>query len=412
MSRIAVLAGPYPVDDELGGIGLRLWEISQVLADSGHQVTICAPRASDFTHPGVAVVVGGEEEAASSSDAVVTTDLPDTRLLLHAYARGTLLVAENAPPIEHLHYDSFAGPDAEALYRDTVARWRLQLLLADHLLVRSEAERASTLGALVAAGRMSALHHRAGADLADLVSMVPIGHNRHSRRAADAAPAREGVACELLWNGGVWDYCHPGPVLHALAADRASRLTLQLLYTPSPGRLEPLRAAAAELGVEDRLTWADEPVPHRARDAWVKAARALVITGERTAENMTCHRLRLRDAALYRLPVVVDGYGATGDLVAALGIGPVVDPHHPQALAAALRRAAADGPARSRYLTALDDARGPHGRFALERHLAPLLALLAAGRRAPDRTSRRHQDNIHDLLDRHPGLLQQAPAVI
>ncbi|MFB7781423.1 hypothetical protein ACFC1D_01760 [Streptomyces vinaceus] len=413
MSRIGILAGPYPVDDQLGGIGLRLWEIAQVLGDAGHEVTISAPRASGFTHPGITVVADRAQEVAASSDALITTDLPDTAVLLTAYERGTLLVAENAPPIEHLHFESLAGPDADALYRDTVARWRLQLLLADHLLVRSEAERASTLGALVAAGRMSALHHRAGADLAGLVSLMPIGYNRHSLHAADGAAVREEGACELLWNGGVWDYCHPAPVLHALAADRTNGFTLRLLYAPPPGRLEPLLAQAAELGVEDRLLLPDAPVAHRARDGWVKAARAVVITGGRTAENMTCHRLRLRDSALYRLPVVVDGYGATGDVVAALGIGPVIDPDHPQALAAALRRAVTDSPDRERYLDALDRARSPRrGRFAMERHLNPLLALLESGRRAPDRTDRHHQDTIHTLLTQHPGLREQAPAVI
>ncbi|MFI2415101.1 hypothetical protein [Streptomyces sp. NPDC018947] len=415
MSRIGILAGPYPVDDQLGGIGLRLWEMAQALADAGHRVTVCAPYASDFTHPGVTVVAGGEKETVAASDAVITTDLPDTRLLLDAYERGTLLIAENAPPIEHLHFDAFTGPGAEveALYRDTVARWRLQLLLADHLLVRSEAERASTLGALVAAGRMSALHHRAGADLADLVSLVPIGYNRHSLHTADTAAAVKDGACELLWNGGVWDYCRPDPVLQALAADPTSAFRLRLLYAPPPGRLEGLLAAADDLGVAERVLLPEEPVAHRARDGWVKAARAVVITGERTAENMTCHRLRLRDSALYRLPVVVDGYGATGDLVAALGIGPVIDPNHPQALAAALRHAVADGPERDRYLAALDTARSPHrGRFALERHLAPLLSLLESGHRAPDRTDRHHQAAIHTLLTCHPGLREQAPAVI
>ncbi|MEE1744069.1 hypothetical protein [Streptomyces sp. JV184] len=413
MSRIGILAGPYPVDDQLGGIGLRLWEIAQVLADAGHQVTICAPRASDFSHPGVSIVAGREEEVAASSDAVVTTDLPNAQVLLAAYEHGTFLVAENAPPIEHLHFDSFAGPDADALYRDTVARWRLQLLLSDHLLVRSEAERASTLGALVAAGRMSAAHHRVGADLASLVSLVPIGYNRHSLRTADTAAARTGAECELLWNGGVWDYCRPDPVLHALAADPTSAFRLRLLYAPPPDRLEGLLARADDLGMADRVLLPEAPVAHRARDGWVKAARAVVITGERTAENMTCHRLRLRDAALYRLPVVVDGYGATGDLVAALGIGPVVDPNYPQALAAALRHAACDGPERDGYLDALDTARSPRrGRFALERHLAPLLGLLESGHRAPDRTDRHHQDAIHTLLTCHPGLREQAPAVI
>jgi glycosyltransferase involved in cell wall biosynthesis len=135
----------------------------------------------------------------------------------------------------------------------------------------------------------------------------------------------------------------------------------------------------------------------------------VVITGERTAENMTCHRLRLRDAALYRLPVVADHYGATGDVVATLGIGPVVDPADPPALAAALQDALTDGPARSRYLAALDRARA---RFGLERHLRPLLQLLKNGAAAPDRGDPAHRHAVSELLAQHPALTQQPPALI
>ncbi|MFF1678426.1 hypothetical protein ACFVYG_20605 [Streptomyces sp. NPDC058256] len=410
MSRsIGILSGPYRVDDQLGGIGLRLWEIAQVLADAGHHVTVAAPHPSDFAHPGVRIIADRENEVLDSCDVLLTTDLPDTRLLLKAYEQGTLIVAENAPPIEHLHFDTLAGPDAQSLYEDTVARWRLQLLLADHLLIRSEAERASTLGALVATSRMSAAHHHTDRGLSHLVSLVPIGYNQHSLAAATKAPRVEDGVCDLLWNGGIWDYCHPAPVLAALTHLRDPAPTLRLLYEPSPPRRAALQEQAEELKVADRVLWPSGPIPHRGRDGWLKAARALVITGERTAENMTCHRLRLRDAALYRLPVVTDGYGATGDLVRGLGIGPVVDPADPEALAAALHQATSDGPARTQYLTALA---GAQDRFTLEQHLTGLLDLLDVGRPAPDRGQSRHRNTIRDLLDQHPALRQQPPAII
>ncbi|WP_026151097.1 glycosyltransferase [Streptomyces prunicolor] len=408
MSRhIAILSGPYRVDDRLGGIGLRLWEIAQVLADAGHRVTIAAPYPSDFAHPGVRIVTGAESEVLDACDVVFTTDLPDTRLLLKAYERGALIVAENAPPIEHLHFDALAGPEAQDLYEDTVARWRLQLMLADHLLVRSEAELASTLGALVATGRMSAAHHRTDPGLSHLVSLVPIGYNRHSLATAAVSPQVAAGACDLLWNGGVWDYCHPSPVLDALAHLRENAPTLRLLYAPDEVRGAALEERAEDLHVADRVLWPTTAVAHRDRDGWVKAARALVITGERTAENMTCHRLRLRDAGLYRLPVVSDGYGATGHLVRALGIGPVVDPADTAALAAALRQATTEGPARTQYLASLAAVQD---RFTLEHHLIGLLEFLEVGRPAPDRSA--HRAAIQDLLAQRPALRHQSPAVI
>ncbi|MBV9025424.1 MAG: hypothetical protein JO362_16900 [Streptomycetaceae bacterium] len=297
--RIGILCGPYRVDDQLGGIGLRLWEIAQVLGDAGHQVTLAAPCPSDFTHPRVRILAGRDSEVLAASDVLLTTDLPDTRLLLQAYEQGVLIVAENAPPIEHLHFDtlSSAGAEAQYLYRDTVARWRLQLMLADHLLVRSEAERASTLGALVATGRMSAVHHQRNAALGHLISLVPIGFNQHSLTTAHQAQPVKAGACDVLWNGGVWDYCHPAPVLAALAHLGPNAPTLRLLYEPAPARRAALQQSADELGVADRVLWPTGPIPHQGRDGWVKAARAVVITGERTAENMTCHQAKAKDAA-------------------------------------------------------------------------------------------------------------------
>ncbi|MEV7928551.1 hypothetical protein [Kitasatospora sp. NPDC088779] len=407
MSRVLVHTGPYPVDEQLGGIGLRLWETAQLLADAGHPVTLALPRPSPFGHPGITVTARPWQDLLDGADAVLTTDLPDTRLLLAARTRGLLQVVENAPPIEHLHYERLAAADGQALYEDTVARWRLQLLLADHLLVRSEAERASTLGALVAAGRLSAAHHRAGPSLEHLISLLPIGFNAYSRAAADAAGPGE-AAVDVVWSGGAWDYCHPALLLpalaHALALGRP--LTLRMLYEPG----EAFRHQVRALGLDDLVRLPAGPLHHTDRDRLLNSARCLAITGARTAENATCHRLRLRDAALYRLPVVVDPHGATGEVVAALGIGALADPADPKALADALITATGDGPVRTGYLHRLDTARTD--RFRLENHLGPLLNLLNQGRPAPDREHGAHHAAIQHLLDNHPQLTHTAPDVI
>ncbi|MBD0692476.1 hypothetical protein [Streptomyces sp. CBMA123] len=405
MTTVLFHAGPYPVDDGLGGIGLRLWESAQVLADAGHRVTIAAPRPSGFTHEGVTVTTRSWGELLAGHRVLVTTDLPDTRLLLAAHAAGLLLVAENAPPIEHLHYDALAGPDGQDLYADTVARWRLQLMLADHFLVRSEAERASTLGALVATGRLSAIHHRAGPALDHLLSLVPLGYNRHSAQATAEAPI--GPPVDIVWSGGAWEYCHPSPLLPALLHARGlgRELTLRLLYEPGPA----FRAQVHALQLEGQVQLPEGPLRHRDRDRMLNGARALAITGSRTAENQTCHRLRLRDTALYRLPVVADPYGSTGEAVAALGIGVVADPADPKALAVALLAATDDGPARTGHLAALDLA-AP--RFDLERHLQPLLHLIAEGRPAPDRDDPAHRAAVARLLADTPALTTSSPAII
>lgn len=407
--RTTVFCGPYPVDEHLGGTGLRMWELAQALADDGADVTLVVPRPSSFTWPGITVTEFAEDswpEQVASADTVITTDLPDTRLLLHAYHCGVLTVVENAPPIEHLHYAEMrAAADPQALYDELADRYRLQLLVADHLLVRSAPERASTLGALVATGRLGWLHHRQSPAMRHLITLLPVGYSRNARRhAAEAVP---GGPVDLAWNGGVWDYCEPSPLWPALALlrDEGRPLTLRLLYPPPPGARDAIDTAIRQHGLEGLVEVPDSAVPHHERDGLLLSARAVVCTGKDGAETQTCHRLRLRDAFLYRLPVVIDHYGASADLVAQHHIGAVADPRDPRAIAGALAAGARDGTARDGFLAALDAVRD---QFTFEASMGGLRDFLAAGRHAPDIGTRRHKEAVADLLSRRP-LLADAP---
>jgi hypothetical protein len=407
--RITVFCGPYPVDEHLGGTGLRMWELAQVLAGDGADVTLVVPRPSTFTWPGVTITTFTEDAwpgLIAGADAVITTDLPDTRLLLHAYHCGVLTIVENAPPIEHLHYAELrSAPDPQALYDELADRYRLQLLVADHLLVRSSPERASTLGALVATGRLGWLHHRQSPAMTHLITLLPVGYNQHAdSRAAAIAP---GTRADLAWNGGIWDYCEPSPLWPALALlrDAGQPLSLRLLYPPPPHARDAITTAVSEHRLDGLVDVPDDPVPHHQRDGLLLAARAIVCTGRDGAETQTCHRLRLRDAFLYRLPIVIDHYGASADLVAQHHIGTAADPRDTPALAAALAAAARDGATRHGFLAALEHARG---RFTVEASMAGLRDFVSAGRHAPDIGTRRHKEALADLLNRRP-LLADAP---
>jgi len=407
--KISVFCGPYPADERMGGTGLRMWELAQALAGDGAHVTLIAPRPSPFTWPGITVTTFGEDTwpgLIASADAVVTTDLPDTRLLLHAYHCGVLTVAENAPPIEHLHYAGLQGaPDPQALYDELLDRYRLQLLLADHLLVRSPAERAATLGALAATGRLGWLHHSRSPALAHLISLLPVGFNHPSaQHAATAEPAQP---ADLAWNGGIWDYCEPSPLWPALARLRDDRkpLSLRLLYPPPPHTRATVMAAVSRYGLGALVEVPETSVGHHQRDGLLISARAIACTGRDGAETQTCHRLRLRDAFLYQLPVIIDHHGASADLVTRYRIGTAVDPADTLALAVALKAAATDGPARDGYLNALAAARD---RFTYESNMTGLRAFLAASRHAPDIGTRQHTEAVADLMARRP-LLAEPP---
>ncbi len=57
----------------------------------------------------------------------------------------------------------------------------------------------------------------------------------------------------------------------------------------------------------------------------ILSSKAFICIGRDYIENYTCHRLRLRDVFLYNKPIIVDGYGATANIVKYYNIGVVVN---------------------------------------------------------------------------------------
>lgn len=411
--RLVLFAAPYRVDEYLGGIGLRVWELAQVLAAEGITVTIAAAPpsgAAGLSWPGVGVVACAEETwpaLIEDCDAVFTTDLPDPRVLLAAHRAERLIITENAVPYEHLHYARLrAAPDPEACYREILDVFGLQVLLTDHFIVRSEPERVGLLAALAASGRLTCAHHAISATLSHLISTLPVGFNRFSDDRAAAARAVV-PPVDFLWNGGIWDYLDPAAALDGLARLRADgfRPTLRFLYPPPPDipAAAQLTVRARELDLADQVQIGDAAVPHSVRDGYVKAARVILCLGKDGIENQTCHRLRLRDALLYGIPVLIDDRGASGTWVQATGIGRAVNPADTPALAEAMHALAADGPVRRAFIDAIDARRG---RWTYESNLTGLLHFLDAGRRAPDAGSPWQTRTLDDLVSARPFLIQ------
>uniref|UniRef100_UPI002AD3DE04 hypothetical protein n=1 Tax=Frankia sp. Cr1 TaxID=3073931 RepID=UPI002AD3DE04 len=239
--NVVIFSGPYPVGEQMGGVGLRLWELAQTVAGAGVGVALVTPTGCDLTCPGVEAMVFAEErwpDLIDAADAVVTTDLPDSRLLLYAHAAGRLLVTENAVPIEHLGYDGVRRAcDPDEAYADLRDRYLLQTWLSDHFLVRSPVERATTIAVLAAAGRLGYLHYITGPTLPDLISLLPVGFTDDAAARADRARVTV-EETELVWSGGIWEYFDAGVLLHALVLlrDGGTTVRVRFCYPPPPGQ--------------------------------------------------------------------------------------------------------------------------------------------------------------------------------
>jgi hypothetical protein len=67
----------------------------------------------------------------------------------------------------------------------------------------------------------------------------------------------------------------------------------------------------------------DGALKHQYRDKVIDRSAALIFMGRPGIENETCVRLRLRDTLLYRRPLIVDSFGASGQYVLQRKIGVV-----------------------------------------------------------------------------------------
>lgn len=329
-------AGTSSVDArEVGGIGLRVCELAETLAQH-HDVTVVAEPCDDPVPVGGARLVGPEQwrRAVAQADVVMFFDGSSTERLDDARRSGALVVVENAPPIEQLEYPSVRrSPDPVATHRAILDTYAAQLAAGDHFLCRSRIERITLVANLCLAGRLRGDDIDTSRTLEHRVSVVPIGYGASAAASADALPRTLGP--DLLWTGGLWSYFDPLALVEALAVarDQGQVITTCFMYgkpgTDTAQTLRALHAEVAEKGLNSSVTILDDPPSHHERDRLIRSAGALVAIARPGIENDTCVRLRIRDSRLHGIPLVCDGFGATAVEAVADGIGVPVDPRDP-----------------------------------------------------------------------------------
>jgi hypothetical protein len=416
--RLTLFTGPYPVGETMGGIGLRCWELACALAEAGIDVNLVGPPGSDsaWSHGRVRVTVFDEDTwpaAVETSDAVMTGAEADPRVILHAHRTRRMLIAETAVPVEQLDYDRLRNaPDPADAYQEVMDQYLLQTVTADHLIARSDVERAGLYATLATLGRLNPAEHTRSRTLDHLLSLVPIGfgaradaHLTTTTTAAAAASPVETV--DFCWSGGIWDFYDTEALCRATALLRDEGLPVRtrFLYVPPAGQDIPeaacLARAVDEYGLHDLIRLPIGPLRHSDRDALLLATRTLICLGRPGAENQLCHRLRLRDALLYRIPVVVDSHGASGDWVRRLGIGLAADPRDVRHLADAMAALTGNSPHHAACRRAIERERPHH---QVEKNIGPLLRTLTEGRPAAGAERRARDAAVRALVARRPAL--------
>jgi len=241
-----------------------------------------------------------------------------------------------------------------------IVRWtNAQIALADFVVCPGEAQRDQWLGAMNAAGVLTAEMSRRNPDCRDYIDVMPFGlpeatPQADGRPLRDAFPAIMPEDFVFLWSSKILAWQDPTTLLNAMACLRDRAPTIKLVFLgvgrrPSTERVDWFDPAAARtrqaFETADRLSltgntvfFFEDRVPYCDLGRYYRDADAAVATYPRSLETHFCIGSRLYDYLWAGLPMVISGLAAQAEFVERQGLGIVVPPEEVEALAEALLR--------------------------------------------------------------------------
>ncbi len=342
------------------GVGTRFRALAEVLAGSGHDVTLAVPNDPAEC----AVGVSGVRVARADPDRLGELADGHDWVLLHGHLGNHYLSQRDDLPVvvdlydpflvENLHYHRDLGL---APYRNDHATWRLQMSRGDLFLCSSLEQRMYYLGWLTALGRVHPLRLDDDPGLERLIVELPFGC------PADDPPARPprasvlpGVADDapVLYFGGIYDWYDPATALAAMPRLLANDPRTVLLFAVHPHPdLTPQSAASRARREADRQGWTGRTVRFEAwrepdrRHELPSVSDVAVVTHTPGFETDLSLRTRLVELLWLGVPAVVTDGGTMSRVVRDAGAGRVVPAGDPEALAETVIGLLADRSARA-----------------------------------------------------------------
>jgi glycosyltransferase involved in cell wall biosynthesis len=349
---------PDVVGERMAGPGIRAWHLAREL---GRHFPTALVARTEGPAPGtdVRIIEHGSEEAAAA--------LSEGRVLVGQPARGF----RKRRPSQKIVYDLFdptvlelrelygRHPSLRQRVHIAAEWWRLsEALMRGDLLIH-------------AAPAQRGFYDRLRAGDARWIE-VPFGIDLAETRACEKP--KDDI---VIWGGGTWEWLDPASAVDAVVRLNESGVRVRLLFLgrgrPNRNlidrrrddRFEELlrRGGSAVAANED---W----VPYRERLSWLRASKVAIMLHRHTAEAEFSIRTRLFDAIAAGIPVVGTSGGFAADLILQEGLGVVVPPEDPVAVADAIRRLLRDDAFHSTCVHNLERIRP---RFGWERVTRPLV---------------------------------------
>ncbi len=348
MSRRLLLVSNDHIGREMAGPGIRYYEFARELSKR-FEVTLVVPHDTDVELSGTDVLqIRADDELRLGKlvrgfDVVIAQMLPvSTMSLLVRSATRTIydLYAPYVLELLALEVDEDDSTVRRLQRRRSTLIQQVALMTGDAFVCASERQRDFWLGSLAAAGRLDRERYAADPSLRSFIDVVPFGFPAEPPQSGAAAikgvvPGIGENDKVLLWGGGVWNWLDPLTVIRAVGrlAERRDDVRLYFLGLARPNpdiaAMEMTQRAvelAGELDLLDRHVFFNFGwVPYEERAAYLLEADLGVSAHFDNLETRFAFRTRLVDCLWAGLPMVVTRGDALADLVAAQGLGRVLD---------------------------------------------------------------------------------------
>ncbi|WP_086660865.1 glycosyltransferase [Lentzea kentuckyensis] len=414
--KILVITGDA-ISERMAGPAIRAWHMADVLSGE-HEVRLittnplCDPPDAPFVIEGVKLKQL-PENVRWADVIVLQGHALEMAAELKQPGSTKIVVCDIYDPmhLELLEQGKDDSDEKRAADLKSVTRVLTnQLERGDFFLCASERQRHFWLGHLAALGRLTPTLYDNDPTTQSLLGIVPFGLS--GKPPQRTGPAIKGVVPGVtdadkvvIWAGGVYSWFDPLSLIKAMDHLRQRQPSAKLYFlgmkhpnpeVPDMDIAGQTRALSAALGLTgEHVFFNDGWVPYTERQNWLLDANCGVTTHYEHVETTFAFRTRVLDYLWAGLPIVTTSGDSFADLVLREGLGVVVPPEDPEALADALEKVLYDeefaAACRERIAVVRE-------RFTWETALAPLAEFCRNPRPAADRLSG------SSLLVRAPGL--------
>lgn len=343
---------PEPIRERIQGIGIRFWEMAELLRKHGHEVMLWVPnedippdKASgtaslwsptfrDFLRRARVVVLHGH-----------ISEIYFDVLAQESLGEGPPLVVDLYDPflVENLQYTPLLGN--EVFYRDRSVLFR-QLLHGDFFLASSEAQRLFYIGMMIGLGRLEPDVYHEDPTLRAIIDIASFGVHPEDAEQLERLPGKlkgsvPGIGPQdiVVFFGGVYDWYDPVLLLEALTGLVEDGWPLRMVFCLNPNpETTPQKKLAEVRRWADARHWTGRFVffipwfRYEERFHFYRDVDIAVGLHRPSLESDLSFRTRILDFMNAGLPVVVTEGGEASQKVREAGCGIVVRPDHKEDL--------------------------------------------------------------------------------